>query len=452
VFQKFTLLRPKRRIASLAARYVYEDRWGGEMEWTPAFAGGDSIYGESISTRRTELIGQYQLPFTERVMAQISWNRHDQSSWYGTTPYDAVQQVFFGQLYWSHRYALRHEVLAGLAYRHTFYNDNSPATSIGEEPDAKDRPQRKPLPGLFIQDEWAVSDLHTLLLGYRLDNDVDHGMVHSPRFAWKYAPNGRYTVRASLGTGYRVVNLFTEDHAALTGAREVVIAEDLLPERSWNATLNMVRRWYGTGRSLSLDGTIFHTRFSNRILPDYTTDPTQIRYTNLDGRGIAQGASLNVEVRSGESLRILAGASWMQVYTDEAGEREQQFFAPAWSGTFTAAYDLPSGTTLDLTAQWYGPMRLPILPNDFRPEFSPWYALVNVQVEQRLNDRFELFGGVKNLLDFVPDGPLMRPWDPFDRTVDDAASNPNGYTFDTSYMYAPLQGIRAFLGIRWVLP
>jgi len=33
----------------------------------------------------------------------------------------------------------------------------------------------------------------------------------------------------------------------------------------------------------------------------------------------------------------------------------------------------------------------------------------------------------------------------------DPVADPNGYTFDTSYMYAPLQGVRGFLGLRWVL-
>ncbi|MBL8002886.1 MAG: TonB-dependent receptor plug domain-containing protein, partial [Flavobacteriales bacterium] len=85
LFEKLTLLRPDKRVASLAMRVVGEDRWGGEMDWTPVFAGGDSIYGETIATRRWELIGQYQLPFAEQVMLQVSANGHHQDSWYGTT-------------------------------------------------------------------------------------------------------------------------------------------------------------------------------------------------------------------------------------------------------------------------------------------------------------------------------------------------------------------------------
>ncbi|WKZ67222.1 MAG: TonB-dependent receptor [Flavobacteriales bacterium] len=451
IFEKLTLQRPDKRLASLAMRVVGEDRWGGEMDWAPAFAGGDSIYGETIATRRWELIGQYQLPVPGQVMLQVSANGHHQDSWYGTTPYDAVQRVFFGQLYWRHRRAARHHMLAGLAYRSTFYDDNTPATAIGEAPQVRNSPERRPLPGIFLQDEWSVTDRSVLLMGYRLDHDRDHGLVQSPRLAYKFAPSGRFTLRANAGTGYRVVNLFTEDHAALTGARKVVITEDLLPERSWNATLNAVRKWTGEMRSIGLDASLFFTRFSNRILPDYDTDPDLILYRNLDGHGIAQGISLNVEARLGRGFRANAGATWMDVHTVEGAKREDQYFAPGWQGTFALSQELPRRLSVDLTGQWYGPMRLPVQPNDFRPAYSPWYTLINLQVKHRLNNRLELYGGAKNVLDFVPQDPLMRPFDPFDRSVDDQVANPHGHTFDASYMYAPLQGRRWFLGLRFTL-
>ena len=452
VFNKLGFRRPGRRVASLAGRYVHEDRWGGEMDWNRAFAGTDSIYGESIGTRRWELIGQYQLPLAERFMVQVSATGHQQRSFYGVKPFDADQRVFFGQLYWSRRVAGRHELLAGAAYRYTWYDDNTPATFS----DRTNRPQRSPLPGLFVQDEWALNEFHTLLVGHRMDSDPNHGLVQSPRIAYKFAPSGKWAVRANFGTGYRVVNLFTEDHAALTGSRTVVITEDLRPERSLNGTLNVMRKWPGEKHFIGIDGSLFHTWFSNRILPDYTTDPELIMYRNLRGHGVSQGASLNLEVRVGEWWRMLAGATYMEVYTKDADaegtvRRNDQYLAPKWSGTFTVSRGLPQRVSVDVSGQWYGPMRLPVLPNDFRPSFSPWYALLNVQVSHRVNECFEIYGGLKNLLDFVPCDPLMRPFDPFDRNVSDTATNPNGYTFDTSYMYAPLQGVRGFMGLRMVL-
>ena len=46
IFNKFTF----NNGLSLVGRFIYEDRWGGQMNWTPENRGRDSIYGESIYT------------------------------------------------------------------------------------------------------------------------------------------------------------------------------------------------------------------------------------------------------------------------------------------------------------------------------------------------------------------------------------------------------------------
>jgi outer membrane receptor for ferrienterochelin and colicins len=96
-------------------------------------------------------------------------------------------------------------------------------------------------------------------------------------------------------------------------------------------------------------------------------------------------------------------------------------------------------------------MRLPVLPHDYRPEYSPAFCIANIQLSQKFSNGIELYGGVKNLFNFIPADPIMRPFDPFDKTAGDAVSNPYGYTFDPGYNYAPLQGIRGFLGLRYVM-
>ena len=93
VFNKWNIQRKENRAFNIAARYLYEDRWGGQMNWTPEYRGGDSIYGESIYTNRYELFGNYQLPSKEKFMLSFSANSHEQNSYYGTTPYFALQQT-----------------------------------------------------------------------------------------------------------------------------------------------------------------------------------------------------------------------------------------------------------------------------------------------------------------------------------------------------------------------
>lgn len=451
VFNKWNFVRKDNRVASLAARFVNEDRWGGQMNWNKEFRGSDSIYGESIYTRRWELIGQYQLPVKEKIMTQFSYNWHNQNSYYGKTPYMATQQVGFAQMYWDKDFGKKHNFLLGATYRYTWYDDNTPGTASADG--LTNMPAKTPLPGIFIQDEWKFTDQQTLLAGYRFDYDKYHGGIHSPRLAYKFSPNAKNTLRASFGTGFRVVNLFTEDHAALTGARQVVIAEELKPERSYNANLNYVMKVPTTDFLLGLDLTGFYTYFTNKITGDFDQDPNQIIYDNLNGHAISRGLSLNTDFTFYFPLKLLAGITYSDVYqVDDRGtglQKTTQLHAPKWGGTYLASYTFPKDIIVDFTGVFTGPMRLPVQPNDYRPEYSPWFTIANLQLTKKFANGLEIYGGVKNILNFVPKYSLIRSFDPFDKTASDPVTNPNGYTFDTEYNFAPLQGRRVYAGIRY---
>ena len=461
VFQKWNIRRDEGRIFSLAGRFFYEDRWGGEMQWTPEFRGGDEIYGESIYTRRWEVIGKYQLPFKEKMLLSVSYNDHSQNSVYGDLPYLADQRIGFGQLTWDKKRG-NHDLLLGTAVRYNYYDDNTPATADlrGNEAD------EVWIPSIFLQDEIAIAEKHSLLLGVRYDYDNRHGSIYTPRAAYRWKLNDNDILRFNAGTGFRVVNLFTEDHAALTGARDVIITEELDPERSINFNLNYLKKIYSdNGVYIGIDASAFYTYFSNAIIPDYDTNPNQIIYANLDGNSVSQGVSANVDVAFPSGLKLLLGGTVQDVSNTQDGVKEQQILTEQFSATWSVSYDIRAwNLSLDYTGNLYGPMRLPLLGElDPRQEFSPTWSIQNIQMTYKGLDNFEIYGGVKNLLDWTPNegNPFIiaRSNDPFDRDVvfDNngnavpTADNPYGLTFDPSYVYAPNQGIRAFFGLRYLL-
>lgn len=465
LFNKWSIDRPQQRQFSFAGRYVYEDRWGGEMNWDERYRGGDEVYGESIYTSRWELFGIYQLPFSELINFQFSANGHDQNSVYGNTTYLAQQYIGFGQLSWHKELGARHSLLLGTAFRYTYYDDNTPATAAFD-PSGSPGNQASVtyLPGVFLQDEIALHPNHKLLLGLRYDHNSVHGGILSPRINYKWnSRDKKNTLRLSAGNGYRVANVFTEDHAALTGARQVVFIGDLQPETSWNANLNLVKKIFTPNNTIiSLDATAFYTYFNNRIIADYETNPNQIIYDNLDGHAISQGASLNIDIAFPSGLNVVAGLTGMDVFSEDEGIKSKQILTESWSGVWNINYTLPGlDLKIDYTGNVYGPMRLPRLSDtDPRAAESPWWSIQNVQLTKSFGKDWEIYGGIKNLLNFTPPAnSIARAFDPFDRgvTFDDqgqvvpTANNPYALTFDPSYVYAPNQGIRGFLGVRYTL-
>jgi outer membrane receptor for ferrienterochelin and colicins len=451
VFNKTAIERMDNRLASLALRYVYEDRWGGQMKFRPSMRGSDEIYGEHILTDRWEAIAQYQLPIQEYLVAQLSYNRHAQDSWYGTTQYKGLQHIAFAQLNWNKQLG-KHTLQSGLSYRYTYYDDNTPATASLE---GSNNGHHSQLPGAFLQDEWRLGN-HTLLPGYRIDYHNAHGLIHTPRLSYQWKITDAHNLRFNAGKGFRVVNIFTEDHAALTGSRSVIVAEQLKPEQSWNA--HIVHSWQiALGNNfVTIDATGFYSHFTNKIIPDYESNQNQIIYRNLRGNAVSRGLAINAVATLSLPIQIIAGATFMDVFQKEETPqgsviKAPQLFAPTWTGTFTITGYLPAKFILDLSGQFNGSMHLPVQENDYRPDQSPAFCLANVQLSKKLGSKWEIYCGIKNIFDFVPKDTYMRPFDPFDKQVNDPVSNPHGYTFDTEYNYAPLQGRRSFLGLRFQL-
>ncbi|MCE2732847.1 MAG: TonB-dependent receptor [Flammeovirgaceae bacterium] len=457
IFNKFNMKRKENRVFSIGGRYVYEDRWGGEMNWEKKYRGGDEVYGESIYTRRWETFGLYQLPTSENINFQFSANGHTQNSVYGTTLYLADQYIGFAQLTWNKTVG-KHEFLSGFAYRYNYYDDNTPATAnaIGNSPSVTH------LPGVFIQNELALNEQNKVMLGARYDYNNVHGNILSPRLNYKWtSPNKQNIFRFSVGNGYRIANVFTEDHAALTGARIVEFEEELRPETSWNGNMNFVKKIYtGNGHYIGLDASAFYTYFSNRILPDYDTDPNKIIYSNLNGVSESRGVSFNVDLALENGLKILVGTTFMNVTATENGKKFRPVLIERFQGVWSIGYTFNSvGITVDYTGNVIGPMRLPLLGElDNRNEYSPMWSLQNIQFTKKVRTNWEIYWGIKNILNYTPPAnSIARSFDPFDKqvvfdptgNVIPTAENPNALTFDPTYMFAPNQGIRGFIGLRY---
>ncbi len=450
IFNKINIERKSKKAFSIASRYVYEDRWGGELDWEREFRGTNEKYGESIYTNRWETFGNYQLPTSENINFQFSLNGHYQNSFYGTDSYNASQFIAFGQLVYNKQLNKKHYLLLGLAYRYTFYDDNTFATL--DENGITNSPSKIHLPGIFIQDEIKLNEQNNLLFGARWDYNSIHGSIFSPRINYKWNSKEQTDVfRLSIGNGFRVANIFTEDHAALTGAREVVFEGELKPETSWNANLNYVKKINAENSLITLDASAFYTYFINRILPDYETDSNKIIYSNLDGFSVSKGISLNAEMLFTNGLSINAGTTLIDVSVTENNLKTRQILTESFSGVWSISYKFSSNFSIDYTGNIYGPMRLPLLgENDPRPEFSSWFSIQNIQLTKKFSNNWELYGGIKNLLDFTPPANSINGANnPFDIGID-TDKNPE-LAFDPSYVYVSNQGIRGFIGVRHTL-
>lgn len=424
---------------NVATKLYTENRTGGVQAFSDDLRGSDQIYGESIYTNRFELMTDFRpAGLNEQLRFNGAVTYHDQDSYYGTDWYDAQQGIIFGQATWDQSMGNHFKLLSGATLRYETYNDNTPATSDGVD--------RRWIPGIFSQGELTVGDF-TFLGGLRIDHHSEHGVVTAPRLSTKFSPTDLTTFRASAGTGFRVVNVFTEDHAALTGSREVVFNEDLDPEQSKSITASFEQIIpFGTNpMTVSLDG--FYTHFSNKIIPDYDQDPNLIVYENLNGFSVTQGFSVDLDQNfTTIPFSYNASITIMDVYTDEDGEKLALTYAPDYTGSFGATYDIRSfDLSLGYNGNLVGPKRMPAnYVEDFgRNEWSPAFSTHDLKITKEFTDvnsdngiGFEVYISVENVFDYTQGSPLVD------------ARNPFGPDFDTIYTWGPIVGRTFSLGAR----
>jgi outer membrane receptor for ferrienterochelin and colicins len=243
-----------------------------------------------------------------------------------------------------------------------------------------------------------------------------------------------------------VVNLFSEDHAAISGLRRLIIRGPLEPERSLNATLSYNRRVGDAENPATFDVDLFATWFSNKIQPDYRSDPTATIYENLDGHAVSRGASVSLDrTFQRVPVAVSGGLTIADVYLVRDGVRRAQEFAPRVSGTFSVSLPIASaGVTLDYTGRVAGPMSLPpcldLLGASCAgiPVRSPWYSEQNLQLTHTARSGLAVTLAVKNLLDVVVPRPVFDARRPFDRD------------FQTNFVYGPVEGRRLQVGARYV--
>jgi len=424
---------------NIAAKYLNEDRTGGVPGFSDELRGSSEIYGESIYTQRAEVITEYRpAGLSEQLRINTAFTYHAQDSFYGDEAYDATQNIAFGQVTWDQPLSNSLRILTGSTLRYETYNDNTPATSEGAD--------LRFIPGVFTQAELDIADF-TLLGGLRVDHHTEHGFVSAPRISAKYSPNYSTTLRVSGGTGFRVVNVFTEDHAALTGSREVVFTEDLDPEesRSVTASIEQVIPFGTNPMTVSIDG--FYTRFSNQIIPDYDQDPNLIIYENLDGYSVTQGFSIALDQNfTAFPFSYNASFTFMDVFTQENGNRQALTYAPDFLSNFGATYQLRSiDATISYSGNLVGSKRMPdSYVEDFgRERQSPVYSVHDIKVTKEftnVNDKagvgFEAYLSAENIFNYTQGTPLVDSATPF---------SPE---FDTIYTWGPIVGRTFTIGAR----
>ena len=213
--------------AFIAARYVDEERIGGQRDFDPdTDAGTARAYGQIVRFRQPELFSKsgYRFDNNRKISLLASLVTQDQASWFGLARYNARQRHAYAnvqyELFWGKNRV--HDLKTGFSYRHFLLREDigfAPADTLGRSY-AGAYYREENIPGVFAENTFHFDNERWVwVAGIRADRHNRFGWQLTPRTMLRFSPNAKLDVRASIGTGWRTVNLFPENMALLTGSR-----------------------------------------------------------------------------------------------------------------------------------------------------------------------------------------------------------------------------------------
>ena len=428
--------------------YLDEERVGGQQHFNPATEQGSStVYGQTVHIQQPAVYTKtgYRFNADNAITFIGSAFYQKQSAWFGQTAYLAEQQSAYANAQYEHRWKGKHDFKTGASFR-SF--DLTERVGFSDNPLNKtfagNYSKHETVPGIFAENvfHWK-DDKVSLITGVRADQHNRVGMRVTPRAMLRVQPNEQYTFRASVGTGWRTVNVFSENVNLLASQRDVVFTEALLPEEAINYGVNAVRTFTGVNVTGSLSADFYRTDFRNQIFPDYDTDPTKAFINNFTGLSASNGFQTDASFTFYKVFTVKASYNYLDVYRRVNGQKITLPFNPLHKVLTALSYEPKSEKWhVDLNGHWYGEQKLPVTaslsPENPMPERSKPYALVNAQFAKTWK-RFEVYAGCENVFDFRQKQPIVS-WE-----------NPFSPYFDTASVWGPTRGREAYVGIRYII-
>ena len=159
----------------------------------------------------------------------------------------------------------------------------------------------------------------------------------------------------------------------------------------------------------------------------------------MASKAVSYGLSTNIDISWESGLKAILGATLMEVQNTEDGLTTRQQLSERFSGVWSLGYTFGASLiSINYTGNVYSPMLLPLLDDtDTRNPESPWWSIQNIQISKKFVNGLEVYGGVKNILNYTPPSNSIA-----------SADNPFSDSFDAAYVFAPNQGTKTFLGLR----
>ncbi len=435
-------------------RGLYDRRRGGQMADTIA-----NPYRINLDTWRIEGFLKNGYVFDEESGSSVALitavSYHNLNNTYGVRNWKADQlNAYFNAIYQgnfegSGEVDNDHRLSAGVSLNIDNYHET---LSLWAQP--LDRLEITP--GIFAEYSFKYDEMLSLVAGVRADYSTRYGFFVTPRMNIRYTPFEWWTLRGSVGMGYRSPNTIADNAFILPSSRNIHLDNPAKQERAVNAGLSTTFYIPLGSKELQLSAEYYYTHFLNSLIVDLDNDPHAVLIYNQSDIPGAKSFAHSAQIEA--SIEVLRGWTWTAAfrYTDveqttfnAAGKAQlrPKALTNRFKGIISTSYQTPlKKWQFDVTAQFNGVGRMPdgftaygdLAGGYGTPKPLTWYPQLMAQITKYWRT-CSLYVGAENMTNFKQDSPIIDSF------------NPYGADFDASMVCGPTMGWKVYVGFRYDL-
>ncbi len=295
----------------------------------------------------------------------------------------------------------------------------------------------------------------TVVSGIRADYHNYFGWFAVPRLHGKWEINKKNKVFFQTGMARRnptviaenLPYLFSDRRIAINGKfLEQVSAGNALPfymqqEQGWNSGISYIKNFMFLGFPSDIMLDVFRTQFISQVVIDRDANLNSINLVQNSGDKAGYTESFHAEWSFIPLMRFKVKLAYRYVNNQQFLNNQFQIqpFQSKHRGLVTLHYKTRNQWYFDLLSQINGPKRIvnyEITNNN--TEYSPTYAIVNLQIRKVLKKGWEFYTGMENIGDFKQNNPIFERY------------NLVGTKFtDPGFGWGPANGRMSYVGFRW---
>ena len=372
------------------------------------------LYKVGIDTERYELFTKNAYIFNKEkntnlaLILSATW--HNQDALYGKKLYNVDQTNLYASLMFETELNKQNSISAGLSFNYDAFDQHYRLENDAEGLLRKAF-DKEAVPGAYVQYTLNLNDQWMFMAGLRGDYSSEHGFFMTPRAHLKYNPNEYVHFRLSAGKGYRA-----------SVATYIPIF----------------------GKTLNVNAEYYYTNFLKQVIVDMDSNPHEVSFYNLDGRSYSHVFQIEASYPFFKGFTLTGAYRLTDVQTTYKGQRMEKPLTSKYKGLLTASYQTPMGIwQFDATLQLNGSGRMPS-PYELTDGRLSWerrygsFEQVSAQITRYFR-RWSIYVGGENLTNFKQKNPIID------------ASNPWGDNFDSTMIWGPVHGAKAYIGVRFNL-